>query len=269
MGAACAFQRSSTHHALNRPLLQQFAEALLAGERTTLKVCMNAKKIYFVDAAFEQRARNFQNTRSAEQKSVDAFIVLVVDEITSGRVVLANKRTDGKLHIVATKEIAEKFAKGELSLKNKRGITKEIGEVEEVSVEFFKSVIAQLFSKDQVDIAALETEKLETGKKLGQRQSSGSYFIAPAKVQSEVQQVDPRAFVQEIIRLSAQSPELDLLELQETYKILDRMRKKEQEAQLEDSDRLRIEVLKYQIRREEIRRACENQMLRRRSSACV
>ncbi len=241
-------------------LLQEQAEAILCGSKTTLKVhSVLQQKFYFIDAGFEQKVRTIQIQAEKQQTPCDALIMLLVDEITHGRAVLANKRTDGKLHVFATKEIAEKIAKGELSLKGKKGKVREIGQVEEVSVEFFRSLIQALL--------------VTQGSEKGAKTEKVAVKTAPTKLESvTVHQnelrttsygFDPKAFIQELITIACKSLALDILELEEAHRIIARMQKKEQEAQLEESDRLLWEIAKYQIRRTELLREQQAQAARR------
>jgi len=124
------------------------SEIVVKNDKTTVKVqnfgVEATQKIHFLRSDFTERARKIE-----AQGMSPLLIKLMVDEISQGFVVITTKRPDGKLHVIATKEIAQQIQNGSLTLQGKKDKIKEIAEVEVVLPEYFDEIARSLIASQQ------------------------------------------------------------------------------------------------------------------------
>ena len=177
----------------------------------------------------------FIDETSHSVQTASAFMHYKVRLISDGQTVLTAKRSDGKIDVIASQEIAAKLQDGTLCIKSKNGKVKEIATVQIVTHEEF--TLLQQAIAERVQAVA------ETSLKV---QATPSTSV----------KADPKDWVSGLINnlktvlLSNYGPErADRYVLEESDRIKERMQKKEQQVREEQGEVIRQDIRRFDLKR--------------------
>lgn len=177
-----------------------------------------------------------------EQLQFSSFNLYKIRIISTGDVVVTTKRSDGKIDVFAAEEVAKRLLEGSLIITGKKGKIKEIAKVTIVSDAVLKILLAAIIEQVQeVALPALKIEKAEV----------------KASATTETKRSWISGFNEgfKAALLSAFTPERAVqYVIEESYRIKERILKKEQQALEEEQ-----EVIRQEIRRTESKRDCLRQ----------
>lgn len=159
----------------------------------------------------------------------------LMKEFFAGRAVIIQKK-EGKRSVFATEEIANQLLSGALTLKGKKGNTKEIDHVTVVDIQFFLQLIQASTKPAEAHTDAVQSTPA-TQPKVTRR----------VERMEKVDALAPTKILLSIVS-KAVTELAELFVALEEARIIDRLRKKNEEAALEARELVRRDVERYELR---------------------
>ena len=168
-------------------------------------------------------------------QTASAFMHYKVRLISDGQTVLTAKRSDGKIDVIASQEIAAKLQDGTLCIKSKNGSVKEIATVQVVTHEVFTLLQQAIAERVQaVAETSLKSQATPTALAKADPQDWISGFIHNLKT----------------ILLSNYGPERAAMYVQEeSDRIKTSMQKQEQKIRDEEREVIRQDRRRFELKR--------------------
>jgi hypothetical protein len=170
--------------------------------------------------------------------SLTSFKHYKIRIISTGDIVVTAKRADGKIDVFAVEEVAKRLQDGSLTITGKKGKVKEIAKVTVVSDAILKTLLAAIVEQvHDVALPALKADK------------AASKVTSAAETKKSWISGYTEGFKTAL--LSAFTPERAVqYVIEESYRIKERILKKEQQALEEEQEVIRQDVKRSELKRD-------------------